>query len=363
MGKKTPNSTKTGRPAVTLQTPKPAARRQTYFIHDVAKMAGVSISTVSKALNGTGSISQKTRKRIIRICEEIGYTPNPAAKMLRAQRSENIGLFFYPSCIHLFHSPFHGTVVAGAEQVLSKRNYNLLLAGTEFIGDDHRLPKFVKERSVDGVLILGKMPSSLVDELREYGLPFVILDSESADPNVDSVISDNIEGAAAATRFLIEQGHRKIAMFAAKEDDSSTLARFNAFRSTLLERDLFRPDWVLRHAHSEDGGMRAAEELLKMEQRPTALFCVNDSMAIGAMKVFKNVGLQIPRDVSVVGFDDLYVSRFFSPALTTIRVDQMQMGEIGATILLDSLTDESHAPCKRIVQTQLVVRDTVRNIA
>ncbi len=350
------------KPERTPPARKPRVRRQTYFIHDVAKMAGVSISTVSKALNGTGSISQKTRKRVIRICDEIGYMPNPAAKMLRARRSENIGLFFYPSCIHLFHSPFYGSVAAGAEQVLSKRNYNLLLAGTEFAGEDHIVPKFVKERSVDGVLLLGKMPESLVQELREYGLPFAILDSESSDPNIDCVVSDNIEGATAATRHLIAHGHRDIAMFAAREDDSSTLARFNAFRSTMLERDIYRPELVIRHTHSEDGGTRAAEDLLASGLRPTAVFCVNDSMAIGAMKVFKNARMRIPDDISIVGFDDLYVSRFFSPALTTIRVDQIQMGEIGAAILLDSLADEAHVPCKRIVQTQLIVRDTVGRV-
>src|SRR5690606_278086 len=129
-------------------------------------------STVSKALNGTGSISAKMRKRVIKAAEELGYRPNPAAKMLRGQRSENIGLFFYPSCIDLFTSPFYGAVAAGAEMVLSARNYNLLLAGTQLEGESHVLPKFIMERSVDGLLLLGRMPDDLVTMLEESEIPF-----------------------------------------------------------------------------------------------------------------------------------------------------------------------------------------------
>jgi len=334
------NATPTRRPVE-----KRPGKRQSVFIHDVARLAGCSISTVSKALNGTGSISAKMRKRVIKAAEELGYRPNPAAKMLRGQRSENIGLFFYPSCIDLFTSPFYGAVAAGAEMVLSARNYNLLLAGTQLEGESHVLPKFIMERSVDGLLLLGRMPDDLVTMLEESEIPFVMLDTPAKSPTIDCVVTDNFNGATTATEYLVSKGHRRIAMMAAQADDSSTQARFNAYRSVLMEHGLFDPALVLRHPHSEEGGMAAAAELMESGMPCTAIFCVNDSMAIGAMKTFKSAGIQIPRDVSIVGFDDLYVSRFFHPALTTIRVDQYQMGEMGAGILLDMLENESHTPC------------------
>ncbi len=351
---------KTGAPKPTPE--RRHTRRQSVFIHDVAKAAGCSISTVSKAINGTGSISIKTRKRVLRAAEDLGYRPNPAAKMLRGQKSENIGLFFYPSCIDLFTSPFYGAVAAGAERVLSVRNYNLLLAGTQLLGDSRVLPKFIVEHSVDGLLLLGRMPDELVDLLMESGLPFVMLDTAAKSPLIDCVVTDNFNGAALATEHLVEKGHQRIAMFAAMDDDSSTQARFNAYRSVMMEHGLFDPGLVLRQSHSEEGGMAAASGLIRRGMPCTAVFCVNDSMAIGAMKTFKSSGIRIPEDVSIVGFDDLYVSRFFHPALTTIRVDQFQMGELGASILLDMLENESHTPCRRIIATRLEERESVRAI-
>ncbi len=342
---------------------KRAGKRQSVFIHDVARLASCSISTVSKALNGTGSISIKTRKRVLKAADELGYRPNPAAKMLRGQKSENIGLFFYPSCIDLFISPFYGAVAAGAERVLSSRNYNLLLAGTQLQGDSHVLPKFIMDRSVDGLLLLGRMPDDLVDLLVESEIPFVMLDTAAKSSQIDCVVTDNFNGAAAAAEYLVSMGHRSIAMMAASEDDSSTQARFNAFRSVMMEHSLFDASHVLRHLHSEEGGMAAADEFIKRQLPCTAIFCVNDSMAIGAMKVFKSAGIKIPEDISIVGFDDLYVSRFFHPALTTVRVDQFQMGELGASILLDMLENESHTPCRRIIATHLEERESVRALS
>jgi LacI family transcriptional regulator len=347
-------------PSPSSPKPVPPRRgRKNVFIHDVARIAGCSISTVSKALNGTGSLSPKTRKRIVKICEEVGYTPNAAAKALRGRRSENIGILFFPSCIDLFLSPFYSSVAAGAERVLSARNYNFLLAGTEWKGEDLRLPKFIIERSVDGVLLLGKIPKALLESLQETELPFVLLDHELPDPSIDMVVTDNYSGAVAAVRRLLEAGHRRIAMLAAEQDDPSTLARLNGYRSTLLERDLLDPDLVVRGPHSEDGGLAAAEALIRAGKPFTAIFCVNDSMAIGAIKALRDAGRAVPRDVSIIGFDDLHVSRFFTPALTTVRVDQFVMGSMGADILLDKLADEGHAPCKRIVPAQLVERDSV----
>lgn len=338
-----------------------AKPRKDVFIHDVARAVGCAISTVSKALNNTGSISEKKREEILRVAQELGYSPHPGARFLRGRRSENIGLVY--SAADLFRNPFYSTVGAGVEEVLARENYNLLLAAPLLREGAPHPPKFLRERSVDGVLVIGSAPPSIMERVTESGLPVVLVDTEVDGGGVDCFVSDGFGGARRAAEYLLARGHRRIGMLRAanEECDVNTRRRFEGFRAALEEAGVEpAARWVVREEHGRQGGRRAMRQLLGREEPlPTALFAVNDEMAIGAMEELRGAGRDVPGDISLVGFDDIQLAALTTPALTTIRVDMLEMGRAAAMLLLEKLRAEAETPRRRVLPVTLVERDTV----
>lgn len=336
-------------------------RKKDVFIHDVARAAGCSISTVSKALNNTGSISEKKKALIVAAAERLGYSPHPGARFLRGRRSENIGLVY--SAADLFRNPFYSAVGAGVEEVLAGMNYNLLLAAPLLRNGAPHPPKFVRERSVDGILVIGSAPAGVMHHLAQSGLPLVLIDTE-VDDGIDSFVSDGYGGARLATEHLLRKGHRRIGMLrAANEDiDINTRRRFEGFAAALKAAGLpLDPQWIAQDRHGQEGGRRALRRILDAGTRPTALFAVNDEMAIGAIGEMRDGGIDVPGEVSVIGFDDIQLASMTTPGLTTIRVDMLEMGRAAARLLLEKLRGEGTTPRRRVMPVALVERGTVRS--
>jgi LacI family transcriptional regulator len=331
-------------------------------IHDVAKRANCSITTVSMVINGTGRISPKTREHVLRVVDEIGYTPNAAGKTLKTRRTENIGILFILVRSH-FRQPFYAGVMDGVEEILSEESFNLLIAGFKMTENQIALPKFIRERSVEGLILLGRFPDAYIQALHRLDTPFLLLDNENPNIPVDSIISDGFNGAKTAVGHLIERGHRRIAMLAANPEDASTLRRFKGYQAALKEHHIpFHEELVARGENMASGGIRAARTLLERKVDFTAIFSVNDEMGLSAMQTLQGAGYRFPKDISIVGFDDIEKASHSDPPLTTLRVDRIEMGNLGAKTILARVRNPEDPPRQIELPVRLIERASTRTI-
>ncbi len=336
-------------------------------IKDVAAEAGVSISTASLALNDKGYVSSDTRARVLSAAKRLGYVPRPAARQLARRQTGNIG--FVLRADHFRRSePFYTHVFLGTEFEADRKDLYVLLASIPkgYVPVEHT-PRFLRERNVDGVLVAGKVDRAFLGELRDANVPVVLIDFESDD--LPAVVVDNQTGARTAVEHLIELGHQRIGFVGADMEHPGLRSRLDGYRLALSASGLREdPGLVIAEVGGNpDGetGKILGERLLSASNRATAVFCVNDALALGVMDAALKSGLTVPRDLSVAGFDDVAGSRSAAPSLTTVRVFKEQLGELAIRYLfelMEGTTDESdryrRGAHEITVPTELVVRNS-----
>ncbi|WP_067936125.1 LacI family DNA-binding transcriptional regulator [Alicyclobacillus kakegawensis] len=331
-------------------------------IYDIAKRAGVSAATVSKVLNGYRDVSLATRLKVQRITEELGYRPNAIARSLATKRTMCIGVFFEDYVNVGLRHPFFSDLISAFQDVVGRQGYDVLFFA------DRQLEQAVsgfearaRHREVDGVLVFGvprRDPG--LPELANSQIPCVFVDLDLIGSRASYLTSDNVGGAVAAVRYLADCGHREIAFLGDQLATKPGQDRLIGYQQELRRRNLpFHPEWVLKGDFMEESGYQAACRLLDCAHRPTAVFCVSDLMAIGAIRAFRDHGLEVARDISVIGFDDITLARYVTPGLTTIRQQREEMGRKAAAELLGLIADPSKLPSIITVPTELVVRETV----
>jgi LacI family transcriptional regulator len=330
-------------------------------IKDVAAAAGVSATTVSHILNGVEGkrASAETRQRVLRIAEELGYSPNGLARSLRTQRTQTIGFI----SDEITTTPNASRIILGAQEAAAAHGMLLLLVNT---GRDDELERrsieMLLQRQVDGVLYAAmfhrvvRLPESL------SSTPTVLLDARCDDPTIPFVVPDEVQGGHTAVRELTDHGHRRIGMTVGTADIPALRGRIEGYRKALAEVGVpYDPSLVAAEQAAPSGtsdgdtaaGYRAALRLLRAEQRPTALFCFNDRMAAGAYRAAAELGLSIPRDLSVVGFDNQeLVCDAVYPALSTVQLPHYEMGARAVTQLL-ALTGTPGPPPGPVAQEML----------
>jgi len=331
-------------------------------IYDLSKLTGFSPPTVSKALNGTGTISEKTRKKIIAAAKEIGYEPNITARTLRTRRSKLIGIIYNHFYLHHdFRSPFLDTVLYSFRDSVGAENYDLLLlAGpTEMKLNERSF--LANTRHIDGILIVSMGPGETeLKWLNAYNKPCVSVNEMFA--GINAVVTDNREGARTAVQHLVDLGHKKIAYLAGPVTRVSIAARerrqgyHDVLRKNSIKIDpQLETDSDTWHAR---GGYKACRELLGRNAKFSALFTANNHMAFGAMRYMSEKGIRIPDDISIIGFDDGdSVEEYITPSLSTMRQDSIQIGKIAAEMLLQKLKG---SPTERIIHipAELVQRES-----
>ncbi|PLR99071.1 LacI family DNA-binding transcriptional regulator [Bacillus sp. T33-2] len=299
-------------------------------LKDVAKRAGVSVSTASYSINGSSLISSETKQKVLDAAKEIGYRPNGLAKNLKEQKTNIIGLF-----LSGFTGPFFSDMVEGIQDEVIKNGFELVVCASV---DKHRV---LIERYVDGAIILNyHMEDELLLSIANEKLPLIVMDRELQGPYIKNVLLPNETGSARAVNYLVEKGHKRIGFIAGSQQSYDGEARLKGFMKELKQHKIaFREKDFLRADFTESSGYLEVSHYLEQMgyDLPSAIVCANDEMAMGAIRAVKERMLEVPKDIAIVGFDDIYVSQYFTPSLTTIRVPRKQWGTIAAQTLFKLL--------------------------
>ncbi|MCP1135009.1 LacI family transcriptional regulator [Paenibacillus polysaccharolyticus] len=298
-------------------------------IKDIAKKAGVSISTVSYALNGSNKVTDETRSKILVIAKELNYVPNAAARTLKKRESRILGVFLTD-----FSGDVYGDLLTGMKAICNAQGYDLIVCSGK---QSHRM---LPERMIDGAIILDHTFSS--EELMQYadrGHKIVVLDRELKHPNINQVLLDNKAGATLAMEYLIEHGHKKIYVVTGPEGSFDSVQRLKAVRQvTERQADV---EWIeIVGDFEKSSGERAADHIIRTYNGPAAVFCLNDEMAIGLCDRLAGSELEIGNQIDVIGFDHIELTNYVQPKLASIDYSKRKWGALAAEQLIKIIAGE-----------------------
>jgi LacI family transcriptional regulator len=325
-------------------------------IKDVARAANVSVASVSRALNGHSSVTDETRKLVIEAARRLRYIPHSGARSLSTSRTDTIGVVL-PD----LYGEFFSELIRGIDVAARRRGLHLLVSSSH--GDAGEAAAALRAMSgrVDGLIVMSPhVDASFLAENLPAVLPIVLLNTHAVGHQYSSLAVDNYGGAAAMVQHLVEIGHRRIMMIAGPENNFEAEERLRGYRETLARLvPTFDPldVAVLRGDFTEESGYRAGSQLQSLKRLPDAVFAANDMMAIGCLFALNEAGLQVPRDLALVGFDDIPTARFISPPLTTVRVRMTEMGSRALEGLAFQIENPAGTKSSvQVLQTELVVR-------
>jgi LacI family transcriptional regulator len=331
-------------------------------IFSVAQKAKCSIATVSNVLNDKGRVGPKKRKMVLRAVEELGYQVSSAGRNLRIRKSEMLGLLFYPSCAQIFKNPFYAEIMEGLEEGLTKEGYHLLLAGYQVSVADSPIPDFLVQGKVDGMILLGRFPSQIIQNFCKASSPLLLLDS-NVESAVDSVISDGFTAESNVVSYLVSQGHKNIVMLAYDMEDYNIDLRVQGFLSGMSMCGLDAgPSSVIREWLSHDDIYPALRERMNSSTPPTAVVAVNDTLAMAMIKRLKDDGIRLPEQLSIIGYDDDMFMVDGRPFLSTVRVDKKELGRVGAELILKRLAFREAPVVKLRLPTEFIARESVSRV-
>jgi LacI family transcriptional regulator len=324
-------------------------------IKDIARIAGVSASTVSLALNNKPGVGKDTRLRVQSIADKLNYIPNNIARSLVTKKTKNIGLI-----VADIAEVYFGTLARIIQDAVNSEGYNLIICNSEYTSDKECdcLDSLVGN-NVDGVIMVPK-GSYNTEKVANIRKPLVFLDNYIKDLDVSRVGVDNVRAAFTATQHLIDLGHRTVACITGPDGCSSSDERIIGFKKALKEAGIEFSNLLLKYTDwTVEGGYRATEELLSLNKRPTAIFVTGDTCAIGVFEALYSEGLKIPEDVAIVGFDDMKFSPFLKVSLTTVRQPLREMGESAVSLLFDEmLSNRQRARKEIILKTEMIIRES-----
>jgi DNA-binding LacI/PurR family transcriptional regulator len=333
-------------------------RRTAISIRDVAKRAGVSIATVSRAVNHIATVDPDLAKRVWKAVEEVGYIPNPQARALVSGRSHILGLI-----VSEITNPFFPELVQEFENLAVAQGYEVMIGSTNYDPERTRLlVRRMLQRNVDGVAVMTfGIEEDLVKQLVETQFPLVFVDAGPNLPNIRVLKVNYQEGIREAVQHLAALGHRAIAFISGPLRLRSAVARRDAFLKSMAELGLSVPEGhIVEGTHTMEGGMGGIEKLLAHEQLPTAVMCSNDMTAIGVLHGLYRTTLKVPDDISVVGFDDIHLSQFVLPPLTTVQMSCKNLATAAVQALRAGIEQEHPKAHQKEwgIPTRLVVRQS-----
>jgi LacI family transcriptional regulator len=327
---------------------------------EVARLAGVSRSTVSRVINDHPNVGTETRQRVWEAIRQSGYRPHAVARSLVTKRTQIIGMVIPEQVTALFTDPFFPILLRSATESCNKHRYQLMLSLFSSSADRQEMyERLVGNAYLDGVIVASSaLDDPLIPDLLRDGVPFICI-GRHPDPRVRSVDVDNVGGARMAVDYLIRLGHRRIGALTGRLDTAHGQDRLDGYRQALKTHQIpFNEDLIVEGDFTERSGMTGVQRLLPAE--PSAVFVASDTMAVGALRARRQDGLEVPRALALVGFDDIPVASTIEPPLTTVRQPIGRLAALAVETLLDLIEHPGSGPQRIVLPTQLVVRESCR---
>ena len=329
-------------------------------IRDVAELAEVHPSTVSRVINSDSRISERTKNKVLLIIKKLGYTPNAIARGLKTKRTFTLGML-----IPDITNPFFAEIARGVEDAANKNNFNVILCNTDDkLKKERTYLEILREKRVDG-LILGTahIRDKSILELEKIKFPYMLVSRNIEKLNKNCIIIDDIAGGIMATEYLIKLGHRRIAHITGPLKTRSGLNRLKGYQLALKKHKIEYNDELIGEGDFRiKGGYQAMKRFLKLTKPPTAIFAANDLLALGAMQAIQKKNFYIPEDFSIIGFNDIELASFVYPSLTTIRQPILEMGNLAVKMLLKIIIDGEFNQKKVMLKPKLIIRESCKKI-
>lgn len=330
-------------------------------LKEIARIARVDVSTVSRAINDSPLLPRETKDMILAIAEKMNYFPNSFARGLVNQKSETLGLIL--PRIFFLQGPFFSQVLSGIEHVSVKYGYNILIASATSKTADRHFPfNLTRARRVDGMLIINENRRiKNLEALKQEGVPFVLVNRYLDDPAAPCVAPDDIGGGRMATEHLLQLGHRRIGIVTGSPRVAATTDRLEGYRQALRAHDVpFDAHLVVAGLFQQgvETGSRAADRLLSLANAPTAILALSDELAMGVMQAARARGLRVPEDLAVVGYDNVAFSAHLNPPLTTVAQNPYAIGSTACRMLVDMLEGRKPERANDLIPVRLIVRES-----
>jgi len=331
-------------------------------LEDIAKKSGVSRSTVSRVINDHPNVSKKVREYVKEVIRQTGYQPHPAARALVSNRTWTCGLILPRTINSFFTDPYYPCLIQGVAQACSKQNYtfSLFLMGDK--DDEDRIFSRVSRRGfMDGILFQSdQRGDTLIDKLADSGIPLVILGRPFQGKKISYVDIDNSESVEIAVDYLFDMGHKRVGTIAGPQNTTVGIDRKNGYQQALLKHGIqIDESLIVEGTFTEESGYLGMEKLLPA--KPDAVFAASDQMALGAMRAIYEVGLDIPKDISIIGYDDFPLVSPARPSLTTLRQPISKFGSEALSMLIDLVENGLNPSRQVILKSELIIRDSTRN--
>ncbi|QYR21410.1 LacI family transcriptional regulator [Paenibacillus sp. sptzw28] len=325
-------------------------------ITDVAKHAGVSVTTVSKVINNYSDVSAKTRKKVNESINLLRYEPNVVARGLVKKRSWTVGILLY----NIMTNPFVSELMAGMKKSLESSGYDLLHLSADFNNPEYSVIRHCSSRNVDGMVVFGiGRDNKMLTDLIEAEIPTMFVDTDLIGRRAGYITADNRSGIMQVMEHLTGLGHQKIAFVSGNLGYVAGRSRFEGYQQGLQQFKLpYYANYLEITSFNIEGGYSAMQNLMKLKDRPTAVVCTSDVMAIGVMNAVQNAGLKVPDDISVVGFDNTSFASIVKPGLTTVNQKIFAIGEKVVNQLIDMIRNPNILPPVLIEPVELVVRES-----
>ena len=340
-------------PGATPHTPSTHPMAAT--IKDVARDAGVSVATVSRALNGAENVTPETRMRVQAVAQALRYTPSSAARSLITRRTHTVGVLL-PDLFGEYFSE----LIRGIDLKARARGLHLMVSSSH--GDAREAASVLRAMHgrVDGLLVMTPhIDSAAIAANLPASLPIVLINTRLPEDGLSSFAVDNHGGAFAMARHLISRGHRQLAFIAGPDNNYEAQERLRGYRSAMAALLPDTPELVLAGDFTEESGWRAGSEIATLAQQPSAVFCGNDMMAIGCLSALAEAGLRVPQDIALAGFDDIPIARYVTPPLTTVRVRIAELGSLALDRLASAIENPGRSAAQhQTMRAELVVRQS-----
>lgn len=326
-------------------------------IKDIAKKGDVSVTTVSRVLNNKPDVGDDTRTKILKIIDEMNYNPNSVARGLVTQKTHTIGLI-----IPDISNPFFPQVARAVEDKAQKLGYSVIFFNTDnHLEREKKAVELLKSKQVDGLIVsLSLGNEKILKQLKASNYPVIQIDRSVLSNSYPLVSIDNTNSAYQMVEYMLKKGHTKIAHISGDLNTTTGRERMNGYKKALLDYGLkINKDYIVAGDYTQHSGFKAMQKLLKLKERPTAVFAANDLSAAGVYKALFAVNLKIPDDIAVAGHDDIDIASLLRPELTTMRQPKYSLGERAVTVLLRMINNQKTDIENQILKTDLIIRESV----